>query len=429
MRVLFAPLAGAAGVGAVTRCLAVAEQAVMRGHRVAFLAPAGYPMLGDHPLGATYAVPRPRRPATVRDGNYATFAEALWVRGMAEPGYLDAAVTAERAAIEAFRPDVIFTEWQATLAVSARLTGVPLVATIATPDVTRLVGGGEEDTAFRHVQDAYAALCRAHGLEAPDCVERLLHGGGTLNVAPTVPALEPLPATLPGTLYAGPLLFAPLELAGAPAPPADGVRRVVVYLSAGTVTIEDLLPELADAFPPPAHDVLVAAREDRVGGHVLPHTFGNVTVTRTPGITRALAGADLLVTRGGQNSLMAAMLAGVPVVGVPGDHVEPRYNLAVLEAHGAARVLGGVPTSAELKEAAGHLAATAAAERARRLGALLRDTPGPYGVVRAMESLASGRLGAPDRWRPPAPAPVGAGGPASADGLQPAGAPSHAAWI
>lgn len=39
MRILFAPLAGAYGMGGITRCLAVAEQAVMRGHQVALLAP------------------------------------------------------------------------------------------------------------------------------------------------------------------------------------------------------------------------------------------------------------------------------------------------------------------------------------------------------------------------------------------------------
>ncbi|MEU6073669.1 hypothetical protein [Micromonospora sp. NPDC047074] len=383
MRILFAPLAGAYGIGGITRCLAVAEQSVMRGHEVAFLAPENYPLLDRYPFGRRYEVPRPSRPVP-RDGNYLSFAEALYVRGMTQPDYLEAAVAAETEAVERFQPDMIFTEWQTTVAVSGALTGVPFAATVATPDVTRLVGG-YDDARFDHVHDAYARLCRSHGVEPAPSVESLLHERAALNVAPTVPTIEPLLAAVPRTRYVGPLLFAPLELAPLPGRvDADGTTHVLVYLGVGTFTVEDLLPELAEAFPAPKHRVTVAASHDRVAGRAVPFTTGHITVARGFGITRALRDTDLLIARGGQNGLMAALLAGVPVIGVPGEHVEPRFNLNVLAAHGAAYVVDE-PRASALKEAAQQLRASGAARRARLLGEALRRTGGGVAVVQALE--------------------------------------------
>ncbi len=208
----------------------------------------------------------------------------------------------------------------------------------------------------------YADLCRAHGVEPASSVESLLHERAALNLAPTSPAIEPLLAAVPRTRYVGPLLFSPLELAPTPAPASpEAAKRVLVYLGVGTFSEADLLPELAQAFPAPEYTVTVATRYGN------PCTTGNITMAREMGMTRALQETDLLVARGGQNGLMAALLAGVPVIGVPGEHVEPRFNLSVLEVHGAARIIDS-PRAGALKEAAQHLFTTGAAHRARLLG-------------------------------------------------------------
>lgn len=91
--------------------------------------------------------------------------------------------------------------------------------------------------------------------------------------------------------------------------------------------------------------MLVAARESSLDGKDLPLTFEHVTVAREPGFLRALAETDLVVTRGSQNAVMACLLAGVPVVGVPGTRdSEPLYNMRALELTGPARPCAACPT-------------------------------------------------------------------------------------
>ncbi|MFG3207325.1 hypothetical protein [Streptomyces sp. NPDC048192] len=62
MKILFEPLGGALGIGAITRCLAMARAAVMRGHQIAFLAPDGYPLVDELALGPRFPAPAPVRP-------------------------------------------------------------------------------------------------------------------------------------------------------------------------------------------------------------------------------------------------------------------------------------------------------------------------------------------------------------------------------
>jgi UDP:flavonoid glycosyltransferase YjiC (YdhE family) len=391
MRVLFAPQAGALGIGGITRCLAIAHHAAVRGHAVAFCAPEGYPLLDLHFQGACFDVPRPIPPRPIGAGEAQSFAESLLLRGMAEPDYLTAAVAAERCAIRQFRADAVVTENQPTVAIAARAEGIPFVATAATINLrafaaSALAAPGVEAT----VSDAYRLACRALDVPEPESVEDLLHGQAALNVAPTAEVLEPLLNTLPRLHYVGPLLFAPVELAPAPTfTPNDAEVRILVYLSAGAVTVEALLPVLAEALPPPRYAILVAARDEVVGERRLPYCDGNITVARLPGMSRAMQQTDLVVTRGGQNALMACLLAGRPVVGVPGTSSEPNFNLRVLEAHGVAAVLDGVPSVHALAEAATRLLDGATAERSAALGRILRRQGGPAEVVRLLESLVS----------------------------------------
>lgn len=112
-------------------------------------------------------------------------------------------------------------------------------------------------------------------------------------------------------------------------------------------------------------------------------------------MTRLLSDTDLLITRGGQNALMAALLAGVPVIGTPGRSPEPIYNLGTLQAHGAARTLLDEPTADDLSQAAHALLDGKAARRAARLGDLLRRHRGATEAVQALEETVLHRMPAP----------------------------------
>jgi UDP:flavonoid glycosyltransferase YjiC (YdhE family) len=385
MRIMFEPLAGAIGLGAITRCVAIAQQAVLRGHTVAFHA-QDYPLLRSYPVGKRIDAPVPVRPAGSGDPQSATFNEALHIRGLVEPEYLRAAVRSDLAAIESFRPDVIVTEWQPSVPIAAAVTGTPFAATLATTELSEYIGE-PVDPGFPDVDANVAGVCREFNVPETPRFEYLLHGTSRVNFAPTMPILEPLLGAVPNTRYVGALLFPPLELAEAP-PLPEHRRKIVAYVGAGAVRMRDMLPVLAKAFPGPEYAVLVAARETSVDGSPLPYRYENVVVAHEPGLTRALQGADLVVARGSQNAICTALLAGVPVIGTPGTRdAEPAFNLGVLQAHGAAFTLHGTPTAADLSDAAERLRAEGAARRAGLLGDLLRGYGGSTQAVRELESV------------------------------------------
>ncbi|GAA3491358.1 glycosyltransferase [Streptomyces cremeus] len=389
MRILFEPIGGALGIGAITRCLAMAQAAAMRGHRVAFLAPEGYPLIDELDLGERYFAPFPERtPELVGSGEADGFTEAVLIRGMGEPAYVRAALDAEVSAYRAFRPDMVVTEMQPTVPIAAHIARVPFACTVQSPNLAAFAGPSDRPESCARVEATFAALAREHGLPEPASLEDLLHQHAAVNIAPTAEVLEPALGALPRTRYVGPVLLPSLELA--PAPRYDDAEvRVLVYLSFGALTLDEFLPVIAKAFPAPRHSVVVAAREKDIAGREVPFRQDNVIVARTPGITRLLQDTDLLVTRGGQNALMASLLAGVPVIGTPGRSPEPIFNLGALQAHGAALTLLDEPGPEALAEAAQTLLTGHAAQHAARLGDLLRRHRGAVEAVEALESAVS----------------------------------------
>jgi UDP:flavonoid glycosyltransferase YjiC (YdhE family) len=385
MRILFEPLGGALGLGPVTRCLAVAHEAMMRGHQVAFLAPRVYPLVDDFAYGLRYLSPAPVRPGGQTPAELAgeadSYPQALAIRGLADAEYLRGVIDAELEAFADFRPDWVFTEMQPTLSISAHLSGVRYGATIASPYVDRFAPATNLEV-HRYVQDLVLAEARSRGVDGSS-IEDLVHGRADLNVAPTVETLEPGLGALPHVCYVGPVLFPAQELA--PAPDVSGDIRVLVYLGTGIVKVHELLPELIKAFPAPEYGVLVASREAVVDGRETPFQQENVTVAHHPGITRALAQSHLFVNRAGQNAVAASLLAGVPTIGVPGRCYEPTFNMRILEAHHAGRAIFDHPHAEDLAEAAQELLTGNAAQHAARLGDLLRRGGGAHEVVVAME--------------------------------------------
>ncbi|GAA2776648.1 hypothetical protein GCM10010521_64190 [Streptomyces rameus] len=105
MKILSEPLGGALGIGAITRCLAMAQAAVMRGHQVAFLAPDGHPTVDEGRSAPRFPAPAPvRPPELVGTGEADGFTEAVRIRGMAQLHYAERAIAAELDPYRMFAP-------------------------------------------------------------------------------------------------------------------------------------------------------------------------------------------------------------------------------------------------------------------------------------------------------------------------------------
>lgn len=355
----------------------------MRGHQVAFIAPHHYPLVRQFSIGELFECPEPDN-ANAGSGEAKTFASSLAIRGMLQPDYLRAAVSAETRVIDDWRPDLIFTENQISIAISARRSGVPYLATVASINLDTFdessQGRDTDLTSIWAIEDEWRLVPSVS-------IEGLLHGHATLNVAPTAPTLEPALMNLPNIKFVGALLFPPIELAkGVEFASTDKVR-LVVYLSTGLVTLHNAGVVLAEAFPAKDFEVCVAVRSRAAEGISDFERMYGIRVFALPGMTTSLRRCDLLLTRGGQNALMAALLAGKPIIGTPGWSAEPTFNLRMLESLGAAKCVPGVPTVDDLVAAYIDVVNSETTEMSRQLGDILREYGGPSELVRSIEKL------------------------------------------
>ena len=111
----------------------------------------------------------------------------------------------------------------------------------------------------------------------------------------------------------------------------------------------------------------------------------NVTVRLRAPLLRLLQQAAPFVSGGGYNAIMAALLTGTPVVGLPGRVVNVR-RVAALH---AGVLVPGLPVPAEHAIAAMRrvLDDRTFTSGARAAGAVLRALPGPIGVAEVLAEV------------------------------------------
>ena len=338
MRVLFMPLiTRGVALGTISRCLAVAEILRERGHPVLFL--AGGPVAEhitesgfDFREGVMPDPPGPLHPLR-------NLADVSMFFNLTREDYIRQALKTELEVIDEFKPDVIFSEFKLTAALSAPYSGLPLVSTACTPahpDFTTplFLGPGpsqeESLTGFNHLLDE---------LKLPPIkdVAELFFMRSRLKIAPCSRELEPLLQNLENLHYVGYLLYEPWERA--PLPPdllkgGDASRLVYVYFSSGEIRPHQYLRALPQAFDHTEFQVVAA-----VGSHPdLPETppaTPNVTYTRFVPQGSILEKSEAFIFHGGQNSCMSSLLHGVPSLIVPGMDFERDFNVRGLVQIGA----------------------------------------------------------------------------------------------
>lgn len=357
MRILFASLPA---YGHAAPLCSLAAELAARGHAVGWvghaelrgrLLPADAPVWEAPGPGAIHATAAPDRPLTVAR---AFFGEML-------PAVTAAQLPTVRAAIDAFRPDLMVVDATCLAgSLGARLAGVRWVAVHVAPTVLlapfRFVPGVE-----RWIDAQLGAVQEAHGLTPLRWPIR-----AELTLIPTsAEFLGPEAELHPGDAFVGALAAhrdGPLE------PAWLGPRPRAV------VTLGSL-----------AGDVGAAFRARAAAGLA---DFGTVTVldpTRWAPLPALLREVDVVVCHGGQNTVSEALLCGVPLVVAP-IQFDQHAVAARVAALGAGRIVSFTGASAEEIGAAARAAlADETRAAAQRIGDTLRD-----GAARAADLLEAG---------------------------------------
>jgi MGT family glycosyltransferase len=248
--------------------------------------------------------------------------------------------------------------------------------------------------ALRDVRRDASRLRAEHGL--PPLGESVTSFAGRLPLylVPSCPEFDYRRTDLPPSVrYVGPCLLSD--------PPIRADRpvgaRPVVYVSEGTVTVDPkLLRAAVQGLGGLPIDVIATTgkHRDPESLDLGPRPFAsNVRVESWVPLLEIVSTLDAVVTVGGPSTLMAALMAGIPVVIVPftWDHPETAWRV---EESGAGIRLAPRDCTPERVAAAVQrlLADPSYRENARRLARALRRTGGPARAAELIAALArSGR--------------------------------------
>lgn len=253
--------------------------------------------------------------------------------------------------IERFAPDLVVGDFRLSLAVSARLAGVPYVAIsnaywsphvrvafdVPVHPVTRLLGPATVNPLFRLLCPAILAfhalpmhrLRKRYGLPSLGFDLRRIFSEGDVTLLADVPELVPFAEHVESAryVYIGPIVWSPL----APLP-AELLHlnepKDLVYIAMGSSGDPRVLSDLVEGALSTGCRVAVAT-----SGVDLPASPRLVTARFLPG-NEVSALASLVVCNGGSPSTHQALRAGKPVLGIPGN-LDQLLNMQFVTASGA----------------------------------------------------------------------------------------------
>lgn len=382
MRILFFPLiTRGAAVGTITRCLAVADELRKLGHESFFLTNGEGAKLvknGGFPFEEGVIPEPPGPPHLLYD-----LSDVAVFLNLAREDYLRAALQAEQHTIDRFRPDVLFSEFKLTAPITAARTGLPLVSSACSPADPRFVSPlyqGRRSLDHQHAVEGFNRILDELRMEPVSDVAELFFMRSTLKVAPTLPDMEPLLASVPDLHYVGYLLYDRWEDGPLPSGVLDGIEApniVFVYFSTGEVGPGQYARVVPQAYGRTEFHAIVA-----VGDHPelpdMPEPTSNTTWVRFVPGGSILSLSKALVFHGGQNTAMASLIHGVPGLVIPGGDFERDFN-----ARGIARIGAGIHLTVEeftpsrLLEATRELVAGAYGNASERNGKRVLELGGP----------------------------------------------------
>lgn len=287
---------------------------------------------------------------------------------------------------EAVRPDLVVGDFRLSLAISARLAGIPCASLINAywspfaqrerfplPDhpLVRLVGVERAERyfpqalprVFAHFAAPLNAVRRRHGLPPSSLLEQLCFGDSVLY--PDIPELCPV-APVPSTHhFIGAVPWSPdVPLAsellqGAAAEP-------LVYVTLGSSGDQSALTAVLTGLEGlPIRGVLAMA--GKPAPTKIPANFRVAAYVRGDALVQHAA---LVVTNGGSSTGYQALAAGVPVLGIPSNLDQYLAMQAVTRAGAGVSLRSGSLTAAQVRRAASAACEDVALQRsARELGA------------------------------------------------------------
>ena len=330
MKVLLIPMSAMAETaGSMSRCRLIAERLKSSDTEVATCIARdvnyreiedvkNYSLDPSMPLGlpgfiASRTFPIAQKLGVTSHKRVNSFDEVLWLTGNIDYKYLKRSVKQIIDAIDTFKPEVVYSEFNISAIIAAKKRGIRLWTTVSYPT--------QHDHA--HNEKLSKGLNRLLAELSMDRVESSLK---LFDLADkrfcfSIKELEPFNDL--GVVFCGSLKK--VEEVNGPR------NKILVYMGNGTVSANRMFKVIKEAFRGTDQEVFLAS------SYLKEETVGNIHVAPRWDFDTLLDEAVLFINHGGQNSIVDGLLHGVPQVVVPGKVFERRYNAEKLTENNAGR--------------------------------------------------------------------------------------------
>lgn len=384
MRVLIAPMAAASEMGGpYARAAALCRALLEAGHETAFCAaldgnyrdidgvknyyapvpsPLGLPMfIGKRMLKIAQKLNIQQKK------EIHSFEEVLRFAGAVQKDFFISDIECIRKAIRDFKPDMIYSEFRLSAIIAGKMEKVPCAAGYSYPAQPDYASNPEFS------RDARNYLARQGFPNIKSILE--VFRWSDLNIVPSSYELEPIDGK--NMIFTGP--FAVPKTNSTPS--ALNRNKIVAYVGSGNLSQKLLADELTRAFHHTPYQVYIAS------GQLEPRRNDNIIVDRRFDFDSLMPDAAVYINHGGQNSIMTALLHGVPQIMCPGNVFERKYNADSVVKLGAGAVLKAEEFTAENISSlfSRFVREKSFSDHALKAGMMLKQLGGVKTAVKAME--------------------------------------------
>ena len=288
------------------------------------------------PLGLPKAIAAKTFPIAQKLGiierkNVGSFEDVLHFTGNIDYNYLLKSVEDIRKAIADFNPDMVYSEFNISAIIAAKLEEKPLYATISYPTQT-------EYSSTPKYAKGLKKFLKENSL--PDVSSSLdLFKWADKSFVPSIYELEPIDndnVTFCGTwkdVYLKNSLDNSLDNDKPNENNGNNKNTILVYMGNGTVSSKKMLNEIKDAFIGTEYEIYIASLA------LEKQDYENIHADKRWDFSKLINDAVLFINHGGQNSMIDGLIYGVPQLICPGRVFERIYNGKSVENLGAAKVL------------------------------------------------------------------------------------------
>lgn len=244
--------------------------------------------------------------------------------GLGDELFIKYSIKAELDAIKIFKPTVIFAETRPSAAISAKIAGIPFISIASWSCSPDNPCNRSQDGRLIH---GYNHILKEYKLTTIENVAELFFMRSDVKLAPTLPELEPEMLNVKGVHYTGYIL----DISENHNRNMDWYKslgkenQIFIYLSVGALNPNIYMNTIIDSFKNTPYNIICGC-----GFHFdikkLPENISNIRFANYIPLQEIIQNIQLMIFHGGQDTMLTALLNGIPSITFPGHHFEREYN-------------------------------------------------------------------------------------------------------